>query len=363
MSSYTLNIQVEGGNLSADCSLLTADSVEYVVAAFTFDESWTELYKTAVFRVGELVYHTPLENNACKIPFEALKEPIMYISVFGVLDTTRATTTELPIQVQNSGYTVCTPSAPTPDPYNYFIERVSELRDEAAVSADQSSQDAQTVQNTKDLILNLQKMTSEDARRASESAAAATSALVQSVDVLDEVEGFALDVNSLYNRTKDSAAYAAQSAENASTAVMNGLENHNKTTNHLAHPNLAAMANEAKNIALGKANSLCFDTQQQLFDWVAGVFERPDGKTTASLKTGDNLYVVELGVPDYWWDGEGLQPLGVEKPDLSDYYTKTELDARLNNASFELISRNEYNAKYFDGSLDAGKIYFVFEEE
>ena len=84
MSSYTLNILVEGGNISSDYSLLTADSVNFIVADFSFDEGWSDLVKTAVFRVGELVYHSPLENNKCTIPFEALKEPIMYISVFGV---------------------------------------------------------------------------------------------------------------------------------------------------------------------------------------------------------------------------------------------------------------------------------------
>lgn len=363
MSSYTLNIQVEGGNISADCSLLTADSVEYVVAAFTFDESWTGLYKTAVFRVGELVYHTPLENDACKIPFEALKEPIMYISVFGVLDATRATTAELPVQVQNSGYTVCTPSAPSPDPYNYFIERVSELKDEASLSATQTANDVKTAQEAAELITRLQQIIISDKNTVADGVQTVVSTVSQNADILEEIKRRSVDINSLYKKAETNATLASLSAEKASTAVMDGLENHNKSDNYSAHPNLAAMANEAKSIALGKANSLCFDTQKQLFDWVDGVFERPDGKTIADIKTGDNLYVIELGVPDYWWDGEGIQPLGTEKPDLSDYYTKTELDARLNNASFEIISRNQYNAHYLEGGLDAGKIYFVFEEE
>ena len=145
MSSYTLNIQVEGSNISSDYSLLIGDSVDFVVAEFNFDESWANLIKTAVFRVGELVYHSPLENNTCKIPFEALKQSVVYISVFGVSGVVRATTAELPIQVENSGYVVCEPKAPTPDPYNYFIERVTQLKDEAVLAAEQSRANAEKI--------------------------------------------------------------------------------------------------------------------------------------------------------------------------------------------------------------------------
>ena len=155
MSNYTLNLKISGGNIESDMCLLTADSVEYIIASFSFDDSWNELLKTAIFRVGELVYHSPLENDACKIPFEALKEPVMYISVFGVLGTTRATTNELAIQIQNSGYVTCEPKAPTPDPYNYFLEEVTKLKDETANNTSLTLDAAKNVENDVKIITDL----------------------------------------------------------------------------------------------------------------------------------------------------------------------------------------------------------------
>lgn len=71
------------------------------------------------------------------------------------------------------------------------------------------------------------------------------------------------------------------------------------------HEDIRALANK-------KANSLVFDTKEQLDSWVAGTYSRPDGKTTSDLKVGDNLYIVELGVPDYWWNGATIVPIEVE---------------------------------------------------
>jgi len=360
MSSYTLNIQVEGGNISADYSLLTADSIEYIIAAFNFDESWTDLYKTAVFRVGELVYHSPLEDDACKIPYEVLKEPIMYLSVFGVSGNIRATTAELPIQVQNSGYTICEPSAPTPDPYNYFLERVTELKNEAVASATQSTDSAAIAKSSADKAVRILNTVEEAKQNTIVFSEAATDAAVQSTDALNEVKEQAQYISDVENQAEQSAIIASEAADRAQTAVMNEIENHNNSENDLAHPNILAIAENAKSIALGKANSLCFDTEAELIDWVAGLSVRTDGKTTSDLKIGDNLYVLELGVPDYWWDGNAIQPLGAEKPDFSDFYTKAQIDARLSNASFELISLENYDALYSAGMLDAGKIYLVF---
>lgn len=363
MSSYTLNIQVEGGNISADCSLLTADSVEYILAAFNFDESWNELYKTAIFRVGELVYHAPLEDNSCKIPFEALKEPIMYISAFGVLGNTRATTAELPIQIQNSGYTICEPSAPTPDPYNYFIEKANELRNEAVAAANESAENAEASKNNAESVVTTKErimaMALEVENKRNQTAESASQAAV-SASSAQKSEN---EVNKLYTMVRARASDAASAANRAQTTVMNEIGNHNSSINSNAHPNIVNIANEAKVIALGKASALCFDTEQQLNDWVAGNYERADGKTTANLKIGDNLYILELGVPDYWWDGENIQPLGAEKPDFTDFYTKNQIDNRLSDATFALLSRSDYNSLYSAGELDSGRIYFVYEEE
>lgn len=363
MSSYTLNLQVEGGNISSDYKVLTADSVNYILASFTFDKSWDDLLKTAVFRVGELVYHIPLEDDACKIPFEVLKEPMMYISVFGSKYSVRATTSELPIQIQTSGYTVCEPSAPTPDPYNYFIERVTELKTQAETAAEQTAIDAENTQKASETVEALSQSATNASALAVQSNSEAKRAAIDCEKVLNEIENIADAVENMESNVAKNTAVAQDAAENAISTTLSQIETHNNQNNSLAHPNIVGIAQEAKSIALGKANSLCFDTQKQLFDWVQGNYVRTDSKTTADLKTGDNLYIVELGVPDYWWDGQTIQPLGAEKPDFSDYYTKNQIDARISNASFKLISAEEYRLLYQNDSLESGVIYFVFEEE
>ena len=104
MAEFYLDLLVSGGEISSDISKLTADSIEYVTARFTFDESWNSLLKTAIFRRGETVYHTVLENDTCVIPHEVLSDGMLYISVFGVLGNKRATTTETNIFIEKSGY-------------------------------------------------------------------------------------------------------------------------------------------------------------------------------------------------------------------------------------------------------------------
>ena len=81
-------------------------------------------------------------------------------------------------------------------------------------------------------------------------------------------------------------------------------------------------ADEALTIAKGRNRALCFFTYQELDNWLNGDFQREDGKTKADLQTGDNLYIVEVGVPDYWWDGEQIRPLETQKVDLSEYAEK-----------------------------------------
>lgn len=79
---------------------------------------------------------------------------------------------------------------------------------------------------------------------------------------------------------------------------------------------------EALTIAKGKNRALVFTTFQELNDWINGEFVRDDGKTTADLQVGDNLYIVEVGVPDFWWDGNTIQVLETQKVDLSEYAAK-----------------------------------------
>lgn len=68
----------------------------------------------------------------------------------------------------------------------------------------------------------------------------------------------------------------------------------------------------------GKFNSLSsgimpakvFDTKSALDEWLA---EEDNADT---LKVGQNIYIVDAGTPDYWWDGTGLQVLETDKVEI-----------------------------------------------
>lgn len=72
--------------------------------------------------------------------------------------------------------------------------------------------------------------------------------------------------------------------------------------------------------------SYVFDTYEELVNWVA------IETNTAQLKTGANLYIRDLNVPDYWWDGTQIQQLETQKVDLSDYAKTTEVEQMIANS-------------------------------
>lgn len=76
-------------------------------------------------------------------------------------------------------------------------------------------------------------------------------------------------------------------------------------------------------IAGGGVSALVFDTKADLDTWIASA------GNTATLKAGQNIYIKEMDVPDYWWDGSALQPLETQKVDLTGYVTEESLATKL----------------------------------
>ena len=74
-----------------------------------------------------------------------------------------------------------------------------------------------------------------------------------------------------------------------------------------------------------------------------------------TLNVGDNLYIVDISVPDYWWDGTQAQVLEAQSVNLADYYTKTEVDNRLPIA----IEQSDHDALVAAGTIITGRIYYV----
>lgn len=351
MSTQTLYFNVNGSNIEATDIFLAADSINYAVAQFSFDTSWDTLHKTAIFRKDENVYHVILKDNKCNIPFEVLTDGIMYVSCFGVFNQTRATTIELPVQVQKSGYVICTPKEATPDPYNYFLNEVSGMAAGAEESASKAEGFAETATSqaieAQKCLLNIYNM------------------IEPMMSVYEDVGRWNLEVSSYRQQAQESKEVAVAAAEEARIFADNSLqsiERHNLDT-QTSHTDIRSMAKEAMDIAKGKSNSLSFDTEEQLKAWVDGRYARADGKTTSDLNVGDNLYIIELGVPDYWWDGEGIKPLGAEKPALLEYVKKEELEAQLSGVVIREVSETEYYTAVANNQIEAGAIYFVYGEE
>lgn len=71
------------------------------------------------------------------------------------------------------------------------------------------------------------------------------------------------------------------------------------------------------------ASALVFDTKADLDAWLESDANKE------SLKTGQNIYIKEMDVPDYWWDGSALQILETQKVDLSGYVTNENLQTEL----------------------------------
>lgn len=109
-----------------------ADGVKFETVKFNFPDNWLGYGKTAVFKNADgLVLNVVLNSEnplcvddcECYIPHEMLKNDKFWISVFGVLGESLATTTEAEIVVLESGYANGgEPEEPTPSIYQQLNE-------------------------------------------------------------------------------------------------------------------------------------------------------------------------------------------------------------------------------------------------
>ncbi|KAA6367989.1 MAG: hypothetical protein EZS28_036485 [Streblomastix strix] len=72
---------------------------------------------------------------------------------------------------------------------------------------------------------------------------------------------------------------------------------------------------EVRDIASGKSKAYVFVTQSDLNDWMA------IQDNVAKHAIGDNLYIVDKQVVDYWWDGTDLKVLKTKQPDMANVIT------------------------------------------
>ena len=116
-----LTFQVEKQQIyRTDQAHPVADSKNYLTASFSFSEEWTGT-KTAIF-TGDKPYTLQLTENACVVPWEVIKAPGFWVSVYC---GDRVTANRAQVYVEESGYqTGETPEPPTPDVYTQLLEAV-----------------------------------------------------------------------------------------------------------------------------------------------------------------------------------------------------------------------------------------------
>ncbi len=122
--------------LSVD-EIPVSDGVLFEEVEFFFPKSWEGYQKTAVFSCENTVSSVVLDpdnplctgENKCYIPHEFLTPKGFYLSVFGVLGESRATTTKVPVFVEPSGYALGdAPDEPTPDVYEQLIALANDTK-------------------------------------------------------------------------------------------------------------------------------------------------------------------------------------------------------------------------------------------
>lgn len=114
-----------------------SDGINFEKVKFEFPNKWNGYVKTAVFSVDNAAYSVVLQpenplcinENECYIPFEVLKPPMFYLSVFGVKGDSRATTKSVAVGVEKSGYTEGEkPSEPTLSQYEQLVNLATETK-------------------------------------------------------------------------------------------------------------------------------------------------------------------------------------------------------------------------------------------
>lgn len=61
-----------------------------------------------------------------------------------------------------------------------------------------------------------------------------------------------------------------------------------------------------------------FDTLSDMNSWLE------DPENLSSLQPGSHLFIKEYDVSDYWWDGERVQQIEIQPPDMSNYVRKSD---------------------------------------
>ena len=402
-----LNLKVDGQILTMSKSNpdMVEKTLNYVKCIFDFvSDEWNGTIKTAYFRnekTGKIISQI-LQNNECMIPHEALSsEGCVSFSVAGEKENYRITSNAVSFFNHPTVYGG-EPSDPTPTEYEQIIAlslQTMEIAQQVRTDADNGKFNGATGATGpqgppgKDAVTDTELSTESDNAIANStvSKVMAYGTLIgfEKIDSYEELEelnakypvGVSKDdflvlyitadlsytepdgsfdcPPGLYILTIDNFFRLCPDTESVNSHFENidemmsywyalAASKANQTELDAVKMNLDTVsdtADEALTVARGRNRALCFFTKQELDSWLNGDFLREDGKTKADLQVGDNLYIVEVGVPDYWWDGEQIRPLETQKVDLSEYAEKEYVDKKVEQ---EVSVPNSEMANYLE---------------
>lgn len=108
-------------------------------------------------------------------------------------------------------------------------------------------------------------------------------------------------------------------------------------------------------VTSGKHKSFTFDTVEELDTWLE------NEEFTAGLDNGDNFFIRDLGVPDYWWDkdSQSKQILETTKVDLNEYMLKTEMPDSLPANGGNADTVGGYGLRIVTDKNDPGQMGFL----
>lgn len=145
-----VGLQVTGQWVKSDGITFVSSSCNIYSCSFDFSEDWQEYTKTAVFRLNDgTPIETPISNNTCKIPWEALDSPgVLRIGVYGLSgqqpDLKRYPTVwSREIRVVEGVPDGDDEQPPSPSVYEQFVEDVKDSADKARLAAEEAKEAAE----------------------------------------------------------------------------------------------------------------------------------------------------------------------------------------------------------------------------
>lgn len=232
------------------------------------------------------------------------------------------------VQIQSGINAPSSQPDPLPSEFHQVEARATVAKNEAQASA-------QTATEQAGIATTKAQEASDSADRAWQSEQAAKASEDMAKAHAEDAEEFAED--------------AEEQAQIAANNILNGVNTHNEST--AAHADIRDDIRTVDAIARGKMNSYVFDTYEDMMEAV----QNPE--FVEQLKVGDNLYIRDVGVKDYWWDGAAPSELEAEAPDFTDYYTREQVDAMMPIT----IEQADYEDLVASGQVEAGRTYFIIE--